>query len=272
MSSAPPPDPQRPEPDRTGDGTDTHSAGDDAATSGTGTAPEQAAAGQEASAAAAGSGGTDVEGAQVRARRPVDTGSAPPAKPSRGALSVRDMLVAMGVIIVVAVLFTRSCSFSPGGPTIDPGSAPVVDAAARLQDAAPFTPFALHVPNVPDSWRANSVDSGPVQGGGHAVRVGYLTDGGAYVRLVQSDASEEDLVAIEAGGPQTATGTVDTAGLTWVTYRVGPRSEAMWVAQLPSADPPSRLLLTGSGTDADFRTLAQAAVDGRQLPVGRTPS
>ncbi|GEL24475.1 hypothetical protein PSU4_34290 [Pseudonocardia sulfidoxydans NBRC 16205] len=268
MSSAPPPDPQRPEPDRTDDGPAARPAADDAAASATGAAPEQSAAGGGPAGPDAAGNGDEPE----RARRPLDTGSAPPAKPSRGALSVRDMLVAMGVIIVIAVLFTRSCSFSPGGPTVEPGSAPVVDAVARLQDAAPFTPFALHVPTVPAGWRANSADSGPVQGGGHAVRVGYLTDGGAYVRLVQSDATEEDLVATEAGGPQTATGTVDVAGLTWVTYRVGPRNEAMWVAPLPSADPPSRLLLTGSATEADFRTLAQAAVDGRPLPVGRTPS
>ncbi|ODT97996.1 MAG: hypothetical protein ABS81_28915 [Pseudonocardia sp. SCN 72-86] len=182
------------------------------------------------------------------------------------------MLVAMGVIIVIAALFTRSCSFSPGGPTVDPESIPVIDAVARLQDAAPVTPFALHVPTVPAGWKANSVDSGPIEGGGRAVRVGYITDGGSYVRLVQSDASEENLVAAEAGGPQTATGTVEAAGLTWVTYAVGPRKEAMWVALLPSADPPSRMLLTGSATEAEFRTLVQAAVDGRQLAVGRTPS
>lgn len=230
-------------------------------------------------AAGEGADGADQAGGQAgetsepaRTRVPVDTGSEPPVKPHRSVLSIRDMLVAMGVIIVIAVLFTRSCTFSPGGPTVEPESIPVVDAVARLQDAAPVTPFALRVPTVPESWKANSTDSGPIEGGGRAVRVGYITDGGSYVRLVQSDASEENLVAAEAGGPQTATGTVDAAGLTWVTYTVGPRKEAMWVALLSSANPPSRMLLTGSATEAEFRTLAQAAVDGRQLAVGRTPS
>ena len=271
MSSAPPPEEPRSEQDRAG----TEPAAPDAAPAASGPSPLQGdgdvAAGEGAEGAQP-AGGNAAAGEPARTRVPVATGSQPPVTPHRSVLSVRDMLVAMGVIIVIAVLFTRSCSFSPGGPTVDPESVPVVDAVARLQDAAPVTPFALHVPTVPETWRANSVDSGPVDGGGRSVRVGYITGGGAYLRLVQSDASEENLVASEAGGPQTATGTVDSAGLTWVTYIVGPRKEAMWVAQLPSADPPSRLLLTGSATDADFRTLAQATVDGRQLPAGRTPS
>lgn len=271
MSSAPPPEEPRSEQDHAGTAPEERDTA--TPTSAAASSPDAAdvPAGQVPAVADA-PGDRAAEGEPARTRVPVDTGSEPPVKPHRSVLSVRDLLLAMGVIIVIAVLFTRSCSFSPGGPTVEPGSAPTVDAVARLQDAAPFTPFALHVPTVPAGWKANSVDDGPVEGGGRAVRVGYLTDGGAYVRLVQSDASEENLVAAEAGGPQTATGTVDAAGLTWVAYRVGPRSEAMWVAALPGANPPSRLLLTGSATEADFRTLAQAAVDGRQLPVGRTPS
>ncbi|GAY13147.1 DUF4245 domain-containing protein [Pseudonocardia sp. N23] len=276
MSSAPPPEPQRPEPDPTGAGPTAGPDANDVATPAAEATPDRSADAVGAGEAAADPGAPTGQGAAVgepaRTRVPVDTGEEPPVKPSRAALSIRDLLVAMGVIIVIAVLFTRSCSFSPAGPTVDPGSAPTVDAVARLQDAAPVTPFALHVPTLPAGWRSNSVDTGPIEGGGRAVRVGYLTDGGSYVRLVQSDASEENLVAAEAGGPQTATGTVDAAGLSWVVYRVGPRNEAMWVAALPSASPPSRLLLTGSATEADFRVLAQAAVDGRPLAVGRTPS
>lgn len=195
----------------------------------------------------------------------------PLPKPVRGLPKVREMALAIGVIVLIAVLFTRSCSFSPGGPTVTPGSAPTVDSVAQLHEAGLHTPFALHVPQLPPGWTANSADDGPVTGGGREVRVGYLTQGGSYLQLVQSDASEENLVASVAGGPQAATGTIDAAGLTWVVYRVPPRSEALWVAPL-QANPASLLLITGSASETDFRTLAEAAVDGTALPVGSAPS
>lgn len=252
MSGTPRPDPQpAPAPDA-GDRPDAHGS----------TAPAEDPG--HGSAAPAEDPG---HGSEAPAEQPAQG----PAKPARGLPRVREMLLAIGLIIVVSLLFTRSCSFSPGGPTVAPGSAPTVDSAAQLQEAALHTPFALHVPQLPPGWTANSADDGPVVGGGRAVTVGYLTEGGSYVRLVQSDATEENLVAAQAGGPQTATGTVDAAGLTWVVYRVGPRSEAMWVAQLPST-PRSSLLLTGSAPEPDFRALAQAAVDGTVLPVGSAPS
>lgn len=194
----------------------------------------------------------------------------PPQKPPRSVLSVRDVLVAMGLLIVVALFFARSCSFSPGGPTVAPDSAPTVDAVAALQAAAPRTPFPLRVPALPAGWRANSSDESAVAGDGRAVRVGYLTASGTYLRLVQSDAAEEDLVATENGGPLAATGTVDAAGLTWVAYTRASR-EAIWVATEPGP-PQTRLLLTGSAAEPDFRALAQATVEGERLPAGRPPS
>ena len=50
---------------------------------------------------------------------------------------------------------TRSCSFAPGGPTIDPAGAPVVDAPAALRELR--VPLPLRIPAVPAGWRSNSV-------------------------------------------------------------------------------------------------------------------
>ena len=207
--------------------------------------------------------------AEEAAPRPLPA-ETPLEKPARSVLSVRDMVVAIGVLIVIAVLFTRSCSFSPGGPSVSPDSAPTVDSVAALQAAAPRTPFALHVPALPAGWRANSSEESPIDGGGRAVRVGYLTAAGNYIGLVQSDAAEEALVATENGGPLAASGSVQAAGLTWVVYKRA-NGESIWVATEPG-QPQSLLLLTGSAAEPDFRTLAQAAVDGERLPAGTRPS
>jgi hypothetical protein len=178
------------------------------------------------------------------------------------------MLMCLAVLLVIVAVGggVRSCSFAPGGPTIDSSTAPTVDAPAQLADFARASEFPLRVPAVPQGWRSNSTDRSPVEGGGTAVRVGYLTPEGKYLRLVQSDGAEEALVATEAGGPLAGTGVTDAAGLHWVTYQKA-GGEPFRVATAPD-DPQVRWLVTGSGTDADFDGLARATVAGQILPAG----
>jgi hypothetical protein len=192
---------------------------------------------------------------------------APPVKPARSALTVRDMLVALAVlaaIILVVAGTAGSCSFSPGGPTVDDSRLPVVDAPAELAAIARTTPFPVRVPAVPAGWRSNSVDqdrvpvpNGPPDAANRSVRVGYLTPQDRYLRLVQTDAAEDALLATEAGKqPALGSGARDVAGLHWVVYtRAG--GEPIWIATVPG-DIPTRALITGSGTDDDFAALATA--------------
>jgi hypothetical protein len=194
-------------------------------------------------------------------------GEPAPSKPPRSALTVRDMLVALAVLVPVILLFgalTRSCSFSPGGATVDSSRLPVVDAPAELRAAAETVPFPVRVPSVPPDWRANSVGKDRVAAPGtdpaaasRVVRVGYLTAADRYVRLEQTDATEDALVAAQAGDqPLTGRGTEEVAGLRWVVYGRG-GDEPVWVAELPGPTP-VRALITGSGTVEEFRTLAGA--------------
>src|SRR5918912_2781488 len=126
----------------------------------------------------------------------------PPAKPPRSALSMRDLLGAIALLVVVVLALgglTRGCSFAPGGPTTDPSAGPTVDAPAQLRALAGSTPFALRVPAVPADWRANAVGTERVGPAARlAVRTGYVTPAGRYLRLVQSDAEETELVGAEA--------------------------------------------------------------------------
>jgi hypothetical protein len=189
----------------------------------------------------------------------------PPAKPPRSAMTVRDLLGAVVVLAVIALVVggvTRSCSFAPGGPTADPAAAPRVDAPVQLRALAGSTTFPLRVPAVPGDWRANSVDATRVGStANRAVRVGYLTPAGRYLRVVQSDADEDALLALEARGAPIASGATDVAGWTWVTYADDTR-EPIRIAQVDGV----RLLITGSGDDGEFRTLAAAVTGGEVLP------
>jgi hypothetical protein len=179
------------------------------------------------------------------------------------------MLGALVILLVIAVVGggVRSCSFSPGGPSVDPDSAPRVDAPAQLTEFAKSSVFPLRVPALPEGWRANSTDRGPVAQGGTAVRVGYLAPSGRYLRLVQSDGSEEGLLATE-GGPPAGTGVVEAAGLQWVVYQAA-GTEPFRVTTSPDG---TRWLVTGSAGEEDFRILAQAVVAGQVLPPGGEPN
>jgi hypothetical protein len=190
--------------------------------------------------------------------------SEPPRRPSRSALTVRDMLVAIGVLVVVVGVVggvTRGCSFSPAGPTVDQGALPVVDAPAELRRLAPLVPFPVRVPAVPPGWRSNSADQDLVDPD-RAALVGHLTPEGRYLRLLQSDGTEEALLAAETGGaPVPARGTAEVAGLRFVVYG-GEDDEPIWIGELDGV----RVLITGSAAEADFRTLAEALVAGERLP------
>ena len=102
-------------------------------------------------------------------------------------------MVLVPVVLVFAAV-TRSCSFAPGGPSVDPAAGPTVDAPAQLRVLAGSMPLPLRVPAPPPDWRATTVDTARVgSADARAVRIGYLTPDGHYLRLVQSDADEPAL-------------------------------------------------------------------------------
>ena len=121
--------------------------------------------------------------------------------------------------------------------------------------------FPLRVPAPPAGWRATTVDTARVgEDGARAVRTGYVTPDGHYLRLVQSDADELALLATEAQGTPVAAGPIVVNATTWVSYTDDTR-EPIRIAALDGV----RLLITGSGTDDEFRTLAAATAGGAVL-------
>jgi len=74
----------------------------------------------------------------------------PLEKPPRSALTVRHMIAAVGVLLLVVLVLgflSSGASFGPGGPVADPSQARVVDAPAQLR--AITAPFPVRVPATP---------------------------------------------------------------------------------------------------------------------------
>jgi hypothetical protein len=197
----------------------------------------------------------------VMSQDPQEPAGQPLRKPPRSALGMREMLAAIGVLLVIVAVLgavSGSCSFAPGGPRVDSSAGPVVDAPAEITRLASTVPYPVRVPAVPAGWRSNSVDQDLLDpaapAAGRALRVGYLTPEGRYLRLLQSDGTEEALLASETGGePVPARGTVDVAGVAFVVYGAED-DEPIWIGELDGV----RLLLTGSAGEPDFRALAEA--------------
>jgi Protein of unknown function (DUF4245) len=189
--------------------------------------------------------------------------------PDRAGLGMRQMVGAMAVLLViigVIVAVTRGCSFDPGAPAADRGSAPSVDVSVKLHEAAATVTFPVRKPSMPRSWHPNSSSTAPVGTGAEAdvvVRVGWLTPGGRYVQLSQSGARVPDLLGSETGAQAAPekSGSVSVDGVSWATYP-SRRDEQAWVATLDE----TVLLITGSGSDDEFRELASAVVRAKPLP------
>ncbi|HEY8373964.1 MAG TPA: DUF4245 domain-containing protein [Pseudonocardiaceae bacterium] len=210
------------------------------------------------------------------AQTPEKPDNPPPARPgqpkplpqrSRAQQGVKDILMSMLVLAVIAMGFaglSRSCSFSPGGPTVDPEVVPTVDPEAELSRAARDVDFPVRHPRLPQGWRANSVTTGRVemrQDAPRMVRVGWLTDRGRFMKLVQSPAEPAVLVRAEVERDANVLGEVTVDGVRWTAYP-GQRQEQSWVTELDGV----RILITGSGSEEEFRTLAAAAQQAPVLP------
>lgn len=202
-----------------------------------------------------GTSGADAAGTgSDRAPEEVQQQTEPPARPE-APRSVYAMLFSMLPLVLVGFVVAGllgECSFSPLGPSIDQSKAPTVDATRQLHDKARQVDFPVVEPQLP--WRANSAAMRRLDSGAHSVQVGWVT-GTHYLRLSQSNASEEELVTSETEQPPRAEGVARAAGRQWVVYG-SVRSEKAWVSDRDGV----RLLITGSGNEAEFRTLAQATL------------
>ncbi|MBM7457781.1 DUF4245 domain-containing protein [Rhodococcus coprophilus] len=175
----------------------------------------------------------------------------------------RDMawsLIPLVALCLLIAAIASQCSFSPGGPTAGP--VPSFDVDAGLQYDARELGFPIRQPEVPDEWQANSGSRSIIAGaqGGDSSTVGYITEAGRYVRFTQSDAGPTELVSFVAGGSRAVTDFREIDGREWVVYG-GEGVEPLWVSDFGDV----RILIGGSGDEAEFTTLATAAGQAEPL-------
>ncbi|WP_017976517.1 DUF4245 domain-containing protein [Actinopolyspora halophila] len=190
------------------------------------------------------------------------SGGSPGVAPRSVRAMVFAMLPLVLVVLGIAGLMGR-CSVSPLGSSPGAGTAPTVNASQEFESAATGVDFPVVRPHPPDGWRANSADTKRVTQQDSAVRVGWLTEDTHYVRLSQSSAPEAELVSLETEQPPRARGTVQAAGTQWVVYE-SVRSELAWVGERSGV----RLLITGNGTEEEFRAMARAATSAQVVHPG----
>ena len=201
---------------------------------------------------------------------------APSGRAARLSWGVKDLSVAVGVLVIVVVglaLITNTISFNPGGPSTDaPIGRPVIDENQQFQLGASQLHFPLREPMLPAGWHPNSADLDPVgptavNGQPNSLRIGFITPAGRYVSLAESSAAVTDLARNAAGAgsdtPMSPEGTVDVAGKTWTIYQ-GTRSELSWGLDLGAV----RMLISGNGDQAEFTTMATAV---QTAPVHPAP-
>lgn len=190
------------------------------------------------------------------AREPSPEELPTPDRP-RSVKTVQGLLLTL-VPLVLGVLalagLAGQCAFNPGAA--DPRGGPVrtVDAGAQLPALARSAPFPVRVPQLPPSWRANSTGLDRL-GRDVVVRAGWITPAGDYLRLSQSSAARNELLAAGTGARPEPAGTVRVRGRDWAVHAAAD-GERVWLADLGEV----RLLITGSAGEPEFRTLAAATL------------
>jgi len=173
----------------------------------------------------------------------------------RRSLTMRDMAVAIGILVVSLVLVLGAIGALSFGNDTDGGDAPIANVVGELQSAGPALDMPVLVPaGLPADWQGNSfTQETPFSSGGTrtVVRGGWITGSGNFITLIQSTDSPADLVTTEIGAGLAGQGTVEVAGRSWDVYP-GVRDERAWVRVQDSMT----LLITGSAGEGDFQLLA----------------
>ena len=181
------------------------------------------------------------------------------------------------VACIVLAGLVGMCSFSPGG--VNRGPVPAYDAVSALKADASTLGFPVRLPQLPKGWQANSGGRGEIADGrsdaanGQKLRavtsnVGFISPGGEYLSLTQSNADEAKLIgSIHAS--MFPTGAVDVNGVRWVIYQGDGGVEPVWTTRLDSPAGSAQIAITGAGSVEEFRTLAAATQTQPPLPAQR---
>ncbi|MFE0752002.1 DUF4245 domain-containing protein [Gordonia sp. NPDC058843] len=184
-------------------------------------------------------------------------------------ISGKDMfwsLVPLLALCALVLIASGNCSVGASKDVAD-SKLPPFDVVNALNADASQLAFPIRRPPTPEGWRPNSGSSEATEG--HRVStVGWLSSGGAYVQLTQSDAPEDVLVPFlgSSGGDFddiVGTGTRQAGGRQWVTYETS-EGKKFWITDLGDV----RIAVLSRGSDADIETIASSVVAQPPLRMG----
>jgi hypothetical protein len=173
-------------------------------------------------------------------------------QPQRPVKTFTDMWRSLGLMaVVIAALLL----LGPARTLVFPGAAKMapVDYSDQVAAFAKIAGTVLAPAGLPNGWRANgaSFDSGVRRAHLH---IGFATPGSRYAGLDETNGAADQLLG-RVLGPRGAklTGTTTIAGETWDVRRSQRGEEALTLTSGPLT-----LVVTGSATDSQLRTLADS--------------
>ncbi len=171
-------------------------------------------------------------------------------------------LIPLAILVLIIAGIAGSCSWG-FGEKANEQKIPHFDVTAGLRADAGVMPFPIREPAVPGEWQANSGSTQQIDSSTSS-NVGWITEGGAYIQLTQTDASEEALLRKLIGDEASGTGTRDIAGWTWVTYENTEHRKA-WIANRGDV----RIGVESSGHDESMQQLAAAVAKAAPIAADR---
>ncbi|MCP1387756.1 DUF4245 domain-containing protein [Corynebacterium sp. TA-R-1] len=174
----------------------------------------------------------------------------------------RDMMLNVAVVVVlmlVGVGATGLCTYNPGRP--EQGPVQEVDARTFLSLESRAVNFPVRYPDMPEGWVTNSARRTMI-GGQPAPIVGWISPDGGYLQLTQTGADLDEAIAGQDNHPRPNERTETVAGS---EVRVL-HSDEQGVRDLWALDGGDvRLVLTGAGTDEEFRELIAAVLAAQPI-------
>ena len=167
----------------------------------------------------------------------------------RGRETVRDMVISLAVVgagVAVLLLVTWR-PHPPAGPV-------VVDWRATASAASHQAKFPIETPRgLSDQWKATSarLEPLPSSGGRTVWHLGFVTPENGYAGVEQSDAEAAGFIGDTLKGAQPHE-LVTIGGQTWQVYGAGSNG----FRSLVNTGSGSTVIVTGSASDAELRTLA----------------
>lgn len=177
-------------------------------------------------------------------------GTPAPAVPAGGARgrTGRDMLLSLGILLVPVLGLVLLWQYLGSGHQVS-----TVDSAAVVREAKAAGRFPIAVPTgLSSGWRATSA-ANQNSGGVLTMRIGYVTPGGGFAQLVESNQDSATLLPANLPKGSRPAGTSQLAGHAWSRY-TGDRDRQT----LALLEQHRTILVIGQAPESELAALARS--------------